>query len=79
MVLSRAAPAAGGNGGEKRMPEIVDAAAAGPMRDGDQVLFKTMDPRLFGDRPMNLLPEFRARGGAGTTKRRDQSPGRRAG
>ncbi len=38
--MSRAAPAAGGNGGEKRMPEIVDAAAAaGLVRDGDHVLF----------------------------------------
>ncbi len=42
---------------------------------------KPMDARLFRDRPMNLLPEFRARGrgGAGKMTRRRQLRGRHMG
>ncbi len=42
---------------------------------------KPMDARLFRDRPMNLLPEFRARGeaGAGKATRRRQLRRRRSG
>ncbi len=50
-----------------------------PIRVSDAL--KPMDARLFRDRPMNLLPEFRARGhdGAGKMKRRQQLHGRPAG
>jgi propionate CoA-transferase len=50
-----------------------------PIRVSDAL--KPMDVRLFRDRPMNLLPEFRARGrdSAGKKTRRRQLHGRPAG